>query len=104
MIRRVLSALLARLGHEVRSCEDRAGAKAALQEAGPLELAIVDQRLSGASAAAVIGDIRAQSPSTRIIGTSGAPRAADLPSIEGWLDKPYRLETLKALITSVMAD
>lgn len=104
LIRWALTEMLGDLGYEVVQAGDGRNALAAICEATPFDIALLDVRLPDCDDLSLLARMRSLSPSTRIIlmsahGTTDmAERAMDLGAYT-FVSKPFELNDLAALVS-----
>ncbi len=99
LLRMALAAAVGDAGYNVTAAASGVEGLALLQEEG-VDLAIVDIELPGRiDGVAMIREAQRDNPGLRVILTSGLPpRDPHLPPIGAFLQKPYRVDELLAVI------
>ena len=104
LIRWALTEMLGDLGYEVVQAADGRNALAAMCEAAPFDVVLLDLRLPDCDDLSLLARIRSLSPTTRIIlmsahgTTEVAERAMDLGALR-FVSKPFELNDLAALVS-----
>jgi DNA-binding response OmpR family regulator len=90
--------MLSAAGYAVSEAADSAAARAAVGAAGgPFDLIVLDLGLMGESGAALIPELRAVSPASRILLVTGSSlEDASSLGADGFLSKPFTRATLLA--------
>lgn len=102
-VREVLVRLIEELGYAVISAADGAAALALIEGAATLDAVVVDLTMPGMSGGALVQEIRHRRPRLPIIVCSGYDRERKgMPAAEGFLAKPFRLEALQGLLSSLV--
>jgi CheY-like chemotaxis protein len=104
-VRRVAERMLARLGYATISAAS--GEEAiAIYTAGTqaIDLVIADISMPGMSGIECFHALRAFDPDVRVVLSSGFEKQqSDLPGLTGFIGKPYQLQELRTLISSILA-
>jgi DNA-binding response OmpR family regulator len=107
LIRTLMTAFLAKLGHRSTICPNGERASAALADSqrsgSPVDLVVIDLRLGGMSGLDVCRRLRAEGIDASIVCMSGDlgstdPRVLEDAGFDGTLAKPLSLEDLEACI------
>ena len=108
-VRRVLVAMLSRLGLEATEAEDGVTAVAAIAAAeaagAPFDLALLDLTMPRLDGLGVLERIRADHPGLPVVLTSGYDRGEvmrEAGEVAGFLPKPYSRTELEALLGTVL--
>ena len=99
VVRKVIGALLGRLGHQVIVCGGIEQAAAALDDGACPDVALVDLRLGAGSGRALLATLRESQPTMRLVAMSGAP-PTDVLDVDGFLEKPCTAAKLAEAISS----
>lgn len=104
-IRDVMRIELPRMGHEIAICEDGQSAIAAIEK-NSFDVAIVDLRMPGISGWDVVGHLRAVSPETEIIISTGHGNMEDAiqalrRGVYDFLTKPTKLAVIASVLQRV---
>ena len=104
LLRMALASAVGDAGYEVTAAASGVEGLALLRER-PIDLAIVDVGLPGRlDGVALVREARRDKPGLRVILTSGMPpRDAELPPIDAFLLKPYRVDDLLDAIARELA-
>lgn len=102
IMRRLLEAILTRAGRAVQSFETGGEALAQLDAAAPPALVLLDAMLPDMNGADVHREIRQRhgAGAPPVVFVTGTP-AADLPSADGYIPKPFTPSTVLAAIADV---
>jgi PAS domain S-box-containing protein len=108
-VRHVVGRILSREGHIVQTARDSTETMKIIAEAGgKLDLVILDLELPGKSGAEIFADIRRETPTLKILLSSGqAPKSTARQLLNagaaGFLQKPYDLWELRRAVKSAIS-
>jgi CheY-like chemotaxis protein len=101
--------VLEQAGHTVVEAHDGASALAVLERASPtVELVITDLVMPGMGGAELVGRLRGQGHSARVLYMSGytadsASRRSVLDAADGYLEKPFTPEMLRRKVDAILS-
>jgi CheY-like chemotaxis protein len=105
-VRKLLTAWVTSLGHEVKSAPDATTALTLLAE-GPVDAAICDILMPGHDGVWLIDQMRQDYPNVAIVIATGisdmTPSVTLQAGIAGYLVKPFRLDDLRAALDNALA-
>jgi len=101
LLRWAIVETLRRTGHVVAEAGDGATGLRVLQDAGPIDVVLMDYGLSGAAGLELLARVRRLSPRSAVVMMSGypTPEVADTAIAHGvdrFLVKPFEMESLEA--------
>lgn len=102
-VRDVLARLVEDLGYAAIAAADGAAALTVLEGGAPVDAVLIDLTMPGLSGGALVQEVRRRRAELPVILCSGYERdRKGMPSADGFLSKPFRLDALEALLTGLV--
>lgn len=102
-VRDVLARLVEDLGYAAIAAADGAAALTVLEGGAPIDAVLIDLTMPGLSGGALVQEVRRRRAELPVILCSGYERdRKGMPSADGFLSKPFRLDALEALLTGLV--
>jgi two-component system response regulator FlrC len=100
LLRWAIVETLRRMGHVVAEAGDGATALRVLEDAGPIDVVLVDYGLPGGTGLELLAHVRRLSPRSAVVMMSGYPTrevadAAIAQGVDRFLVKPFEMESLE---------